>query len=270
MSNIIYPVIGAQTVLPFYLTGIGISEPEYHVSRETGLVSHQLMYTAEGEGELIVGGHSAVQKKGSLFYLPPGLPHEYYPLKDCWTTCWVVFRGEHAAELLERLGFGGYAQTAGADTERLGALFKRMLARAGDAMEHDRVSALLYEYILLFREQLFFPEKEQSPGESFIRDALRYIDSSYMLDITLPELSAAAGVSPQHFCRVFKAKLGVRPLEYIAKRRIAQAKLLLINTSLPVAEIGRQVGYSDNSYFGVVFRNSEGISPSEFRRTMTS
>ena len=44
----IYPILGKQKCLPFYLSGIGIAEPEYHVIREEGLVSHQLHYTQSG------------------------------------------------------------------------------------------------------------------------------------------------------------------------------------------------------------------------------
>ena len=46
----IYPILGKQKCLPFYLSGIGIAEPEYHVRREEGLVSHQLQYTQSGRG----------------------------------------------------------------------------------------------------------------------------------------------------------------------------------------------------------------------------
>ena len=52
----IYPILGKQKCLPFYLSGIGIAEPEYHVIREEGLVSHQLHYTQSGRGNLVVGG----------------------------------------------------------------------------------------------------------------------------------------------------------------------------------------------------------------------
>ena len=52
----IYPILGKQKCLPFYLSGVGIAEPEYHVIREEGLVSHQLHYTQSGRGNLVVGG----------------------------------------------------------------------------------------------------------------------------------------------------------------------------------------------------------------------
>ena len=37
MTNVIYPIIGIQTSLPFYLTGIGTCDPEYGIKRENGL-----------------------------------------------------------------------------------------------------------------------------------------------------------------------------------------------------------------------------------------
>lgn len=48
MTQAVYPVIGRQDRLPFYLTGIGISDPEYRVAREKGLVSHQFLFTSSG------------------------------------------------------------------------------------------------------------------------------------------------------------------------------------------------------------------------------
>ncbi len=38
MHKTVYPVIGSEKRLPLYLTGIGISDPEYHVERENSLM----------------------------------------------------------------------------------------------------------------------------------------------------------------------------------------------------------------------------------------
>ena len=58
MAKVIYPVIGKQTALPIYLAGIGISEYEYHINRENGLISHQILYTSNGSGILHIGGET--------------------------------------------------------------------------------------------------------------------------------------------------------------------------------------------------------------------
>lgn len=73
MNKPIYPVLGRQTKLPFYLTGIGVSDPEYHVVRSTGLVSHQFLYTIDGVGVLKIDGKEFKLKKGSIFYVAPAV-----------------------------------------------------------------------------------------------------------------------------------------------------------------------------------------------------
>ena len=175
----------------------------------------------------------------------------------------MVFRGAFAKQLLGELSFSGAACTSDADTDKLDVLFKRLLAAANEPVAHERSSALLYEFILLAREQLFVPSRERNTADSLIKPALDMMEAAYMRDITLAE---SARVTPQHFCRVFKARLGSRPLEYLARLRISKAKQLLVDTDMTIAEIAAAVGYSDQTYFGVVFKRYEGMSPSAFRR----
>ncbi|HBJ25155.1 MAG TPA: AraC family transcriptional regulator, partial [Ruminococcaceae bacterium] len=99
MHTSIYPVLAAQTRLPFYLSGAGISDPEYHVVRPDGLVSCQILFTRSGSGVLRIDGREIPQTPGSLFFLTPGVLHEYFPDGGgMWETAWVVFRGEYLRE----------------------------------------------------------------------------------------------------------------------------------------------------------------------------
>lgn len=86
-----YPVIGIQECYPVYLTGIGISDPEFHTHREEGLISHQILFTMSGKGKIIVGDKEYTAGKGSIFYVASGEPHTYYPIDGDWRTYWVVF-----------------------------------------------------------------------------------------------------------------------------------------------------------------------------------
>lgn len=188
MTKVIYPVIGRQTSLPFYLTGIGISDPEYHVTRDKGLVSHQLLFTSGGEGRLIVGGEEFVQTKGSSFYLPPSVPHEYYPANENWITNWIVFRGEFAGQMLANLGFDSFRFSPEINTQKPAQLFERILVAAADPVNcGEKTSALVYEYILAMRTAMLFPDSRNNVG-SITRQALLYIDSRYMEDITAEHL----------------------------------------------------------------------------------
>ncbi len=267
MTEIIYPIIGKQTALPFYLTGIGISKFEYHVKRDKGLISHQFLFTKAGAGTLIIDGKSYFQKKGCLFYLSPGIPHEYYPVKEPWTTYWIVFRGKNLSSIMETLGFPSWMKKENTNFDILEQLFLRILTVTHDSVKGiEKTSLLLYEFILTIRKQFFSAAVLTQGKSSFLENALIYINKNYKNDITLFELANLCNISMQHFCRIFKANIGMRPLEYIAQYRISKAKKLLWNSTITISDIGKSVGYKDLTYFGIVFKKYEGISPSKYRK----
>ena len=134
MNNSIYPVLGAQMKLPFYVSGVGISDPEYHVVRSSGLVSYQILYTRNGAGVLEIDGRKLPQIPGSIFLVAPGVPHEYYPQQDMWETAWVVFRGACIRELMTNLGFGDWNERSGTELSGCDGIFARLLSAASDPL----------------------------------------------------------------------------------------------------------------------------------------
>lgn len=260
-----YPVLSTQTRLPFYLSGAGTSDPEYHVVREKGLVSFQILYTRRGSGILRVDGKELRQTPGSIFFLSPGVPHEYFPEGGCWETAWIVFRGKNLPEEMEELGFGRWHSRDGAELSGCERIFSQILSAVQDPVNGgERCSMLVYEYVLEARRMLL---SGGSPGGGLTGAAVELMEKEFSRDITLEELAGLCGVSLQHFCRVFRAQHGMRPMEYLARRRVSEAKRLLGTTGISVAEISAMVGYSTPTYFGTVFRRYEGISPSEYRLT---
>jgi len=96
---------------------------------------------------------------------------------------------------------------------------------------------------------------------------IRYIDAHLDSALRLEEVARAAGMSKSHFCRRFKACIGLSFREYLARRRIARAKELLRDHGRNITEVFRDVGFKDMTHFGRVFRKLEGQLPSEFRRS---
>lgn len=269
MYQVIYPVIGNQTCYPFYLSGVGISAPEFHTVRENGLISHQILFTLEGEGIVKIDGKSYIQKRGSVFYVASGIPHEYYPLDGKWATCWVVFRGDSLPVLMKRLGFPDYICKKTPAIDKIQQLYERIRLAAKDSIHGDEnCSLLIYEYVLMVRRALLLDETEDSGG--VIDAALLYLDKNYSKEISLGELADMCQISEQHFCRVFRAKIGMRPMEYLARKRVLEAKVLLHDTGKSISEIGKIVGYGDPTYFGMVFKKYEGMSPSQYRKLQKS
>ena len=98
-----------------------------------------------------------------------------------------------------------------------------------------------------------------------IAGALQYIDAQIMDDLSLSKLSKIAHLSPYHFARRFKQSTGLTPHQYILQRRIDEAKRLLRDTTLDLAEIAQRLGFRDQSHFTARFRKATGMTPKRWR-----
>ena len=73
-------------------------------------------------------------------------------------------------------------------------------------------------------------------------------------------------LSGQYISQLFKSEIGVNFLAYLTNIRMEKAKKLLLTTSLSIAEVSAQAGYGDYRVFTKVFKKTEGITPSQYRR----
>ena len=94
-----------------------------------------------------------------------------------------------------------------------------------------------------------------------IRDS-RYNDPT----LTLPELASAAGLSIDHFGRLFKSRVGLAPMAYVRRLRLREAALMLRQTGHRIEEIAASVGYPDPLYFSRLFSREFGIGPRGYRK----
>ena len=98
-------------------------------------------------------------------------------------------------------------------------------------------------------------------SRSRIRRVDAYIHRHLARPISLENLAGAIGLSPFYFTRMFKAATGFTPLDYVMETRVAEAERLLGATDLPLAEIGRRVGFRTQAHFSTVFRKRRGCAP---------
>ncbi|MDO4482281.1 MAG: helix-turn-helix domain-containing protein [Bacillota bacterium] len=102
--------------------------------------------------------------------------------------------------------------------------------------------------------------------ERTINKITRYMQEHLADDISLSVLSEEFYLSSQYISQLFKTEIGVNFLAYLTNIRMEKAKKLLLSSSLTIAEIAEQCGYGDYRVFTKVFRKTEGITPSQFRR----
>ena len=83
---------------------------------------------------------------------------------------------------------------------------------------------------------------------------------------SLSELARQIGLGSRHLMRAFKQSTGRTVMDYVAERRLQRAGGLLAETELPIAEIGRLLGFAQPSGFSHAFRRMAGETPALYRR----
>jgi AraC family transcriptional activator of pobA len=102
--------------------------------------------------------------------------------------------------------------------------------------------------------------------EPLLAEVFAFIEERYREPISLKDVARAVSLSPGHLTTVVRRKTGRTVQEWIAERRMAEARRLLVQTDLAVEEVGRSVGYGDASYFVRLFRSTHGATPLGWRR----
>lgn len=201
----------------------------------------------------------------------PDAPHEYYGNTDIWELNWIAFSGNITLPLLEGLQIATRPIDLSPYKGKLKSLFRRIFTalKSDDLAGKATASGVLYELIMELYA-ITHRLHDSSHGENnLLKSVENYIEENYNKNLPLDELAAHAHISPQYLCRLFKKYKKLRPFEYITMKRIQHAKAMLSDQSLSIAEIARLTGYNDCSYFCLVFRKQEQLSPSEFRGTLT-
>lgn len=103
--------------------------------------------------------------------------------------------------------------------------------------------------------------------DTLVTAATQRIGEGALNERSLDELATELGVSTRHLRRATEAKLGVSPVELAQSCRLALAKQLLQDTSLPVTDIAFAAGFGSVRRFNAVFADRMGTPPSEIRRS---
>ncbi len=101
-----------------------------------------------------------------------------------------------------------------------------------------------------------------------LQQALNYINEYLAQDLSLELIANAVDMSQYYFARLFKQSMGISPYQYVLQQRVERAKQLFITSPLSLAEIARQVGFSNQNQLTIQFRKFTGVTPLSYRRQL--
>ncbi len=120
--------------------------------------------------------------------------------------------------------------------------------------------------LILFSRFMEHARPKVWTNDERLAKVLNHIRDNICNDISLDDLATLACVSKPYLIRLFKNEVGVSPLQYINRKKIEKAQLLLLTEVKPVMEVAYTLGFSDHSYFIRLFRKITGTTPQAYRQ----
>lgn len=120
-------------------------------------------------------------------------------------------------------------------------------------------------------EQVTYREDdtERHNDEDIIQIQL-WLHQHHTQAVVLADVAKQFGMSLRNFNRRFLAATGKTPLHYLQGLRIEEGRDLLNNSNLSIAEVAEKVGYQDSKHFARLFRDTLGVTPRDYRRSVRS
>lgn len=256
--------------------------PTFHAHPE-----FELTYIVEGRGKRIVGNNVSSYAEGDMVFLGSNVPHIWLSDPSCYeqppspscTTSIVSYINpkifEQMFELLDELesikamtnlasrGFYIYGKTK----KTLAKKLEYLVSASG----YNRIEGFLniLHTITMSDEKEFISDNRMPvvtfPDSDRLVLVVEYIKSNLSNVISLNALADLACMTVPSFCRFFKSRMGVSPLQYIMEERMELARRLLRELDKPVYEIAGRCGYNSDSHFCKIFKEHYGISPHRYK-----
>lgn len=152
----------------------------------------------------------------------------------------------------------------GCDTNEMeSADTEEVVAESGKNME----SAIAYAKKMISQAIEIRDQNSGNKNRSILKTAVDFIDSHYMdEEISLNTVANVANVSSNHFSALFSQNMGQTFIEYLTTLRMNKAKELLRCTGMRSSEIAGEIGYKDAHYFSYLFKKTQGMTPSDYRK----
>lgn len=154
--------------------------------------------------------------------------------------------------------------------QKVVGLFEEIITESENPgqMGIDLVRALMLQVFILLSRINTNDKEKQLPAYNYtlLKTFQKLIEKNFAT-LKLPrDYAELLYITPNHLNAICNDLLGISAGEVIRNRILLEAKRLLINLDLTIAEIGYQLNFSDNSYFTKFFKKYTGLTPEEFRR----
>ena len=238
--------------------------------RPNGRRDYHILYITEGICYLTLSEEEIAVPAGSAIFFFPGEKQDYrFSAAVKSTSLYLHFSGELPKELFGEIERGERRVFFVGKSETLEELWRKLEKEYTLALpyshEVSRGYLLSILSLLLRRIALSSDETSAASTEKILR-VCRHMQNTLADDLPISVFAKLCHLSESRFTHLFREIIGKSPISYLTEARIQRAKELLEYSSLPIAEVGAAVGYSNPYYFSRIFKRHTALSPSEYRK----
>lgn len=220
---------------------------------------------------LVTAGQARFEQQGRIYRVAPGeIFLSHVEMGQCFFTgetgrlCkrFLILKGSHLPSLLQSAGLHQVDVVTGARSRSSRDVFKQCYALLRDKPSGFalRLSTLAYGLLL---------EMGQAQSRGYpdpLSEVMAFMGRRLQSRVALAEVARVAGMSPRHLSRLFHRHLGMSPLQFHLRQKLAWGENLLQTSNLSIKEISQTLGYDEPLYFSAQFRRHAGCSPKAFRQ----
>ena len=232
-------------------------------------------YIISGKGTLLSTYQNQLreyklEKDMGFLICPNTINHYFADENDPWEYTWVEFDGMKVKEFLDQSGITFknpiYHPNSIESAHKLRDLILYIAHHSNEPPLH------LIGYMYLILNQLIQSSSSKHDVQSgklsdfYIKEAISFIEQNYMRNITVENMAQFCNLNRSYFGKIFHDNIGKSPQQFLISYRMGKAADQLKTTDFPIKNICENVGYPNQLHFSRAFKNTYGISPSEYRK----
>lgn len=129
------------------------------------------------------------------------------------------------------------------------------------------IHILLHETAPIYSTQHVSAKAIQTRNQLIAADFKKLVNTHYAAERSLAFYADKLCITPKHLAETVKEATGKRAVAWLAEAVLLEARVLLQNPSLAIAQIADTLHFADQSTFGRFFRNNTGVSPATYRQS---
>lgn len=223
----------------------------------------QFFYHLSGEATFELLGNRVPVACGDMMIIPAYQPFSYNSeqgMKYHWLAlagAWPRVLGARQVKL-QPLGYDAELEAMLVELREI-----LILRKPG---YHLRSIGVFYELLARLEELAGGSNVPESTYPEAVRNAIIFLRENYADTYNAAQTAAVVGLSQSHLRALFEKWLGESPKQFHTRCRIDQARRLLNEQHLPVAEVAFHVGFPDPHHFSRVFKQVMGVAPSHYNK----